>query len=91
MTYSDNLFFLVLPKQLYQQWCEELGGMDHEIIEAARLDAIDYAAERCAQARNDFQAKLAAVEARYRDEAAKLRARIEVKTPQPSTVGVSKP
>ena len=21
-------------KQLYQQWCEELGGMDHEIIEA---------------------------------------------------------
>ena len=22
-------------KKLYQQWCEELGGMDHEIIEAA--------------------------------------------------------
>jgi DNA polymerase-3 subunit delta len=22
-------------RQLYQQWCEELGGMDHEIIEAA--------------------------------------------------------
>ena len=22
-------------KQLYQQWCDELGGMDHEIIEAA--------------------------------------------------------
>jgi len=22
-------------KQLHQQWCEELGGMDHEIIEAA--------------------------------------------------------
>ena len=21
-------------KQLYQQWCDEIGGMDHEIIEA---------------------------------------------------------
>ena len=21
-------------KQIYQQWCDELGGMDHEIIDA---------------------------------------------------------
>ena len=70
---------------------EIISASRHEIIEAARLDAIDYAADRCAQARNDYQAKLAAVEAQYRDEAAKLRARIEVKTPQSSTVGVSKP
>ena len=23
-------------KRLYQQWCEELGGMDHEIIDGQR-------------------------------------------------------
>jgi DNA polymerase-3 subunit delta len=28
-------------KQLYQQWCDELGGMDHEIIEATVSNSVD--------------------------------------------------
>src|SRR5208283_572228 len=28
-------------KKLYQQWCEELGGMDHEIIEATVANSSD--------------------------------------------------
>jgi DNA polymerase-3 subunit delta len=31
---DDEFAVKQCAKQLYQQWCEELGGMDHEIIEA---------------------------------------------------------
>jgi DNA polymerase III subunit delta len=31
---DDEFAVKARAKQLYQQWCEELGGMDHEIIEA---------------------------------------------------------
>jgi hypothetical protein len=36
-------------KQLYQQWCDELGGMDHEIIDAS--------AKPCKPCRFSVQAK----------------------------------
>ena len=28
-------------KELYEKWCEELGGMDHEIVDATCDEAID--------------------------------------------------
>ncbi len=31
---DDEFAVKARAKQLYQQWCEELGGMDHETIEA---------------------------------------------------------
>ena len=31
---DDEFAVKARAKQLHQQWCEELGGMDHEIIEA---------------------------------------------------------